>query len=79
MKLTREQVIAYRVAAQGLHRVTDNFLGNPSERVPFVVGIAGGVAVGKSTTARILQALLTRWPDHPRVDRRCLSALYRFH
>jgi type I pantothenate kinase len=37
-------------------------------KVPYVIGIAGSVAVGKSTFARILQALLARWPDHPRVD-----------
>ncbi|MGH8927807.1 MAG: type I pantothenate kinase, partial [Acidimicrobiia bacterium] len=36
--------------------------------VPYVIGVAGSVAVGKSTTARVLQALLSRWPDHPRVD-----------
>jgi type I pantothenate kinase len=36
--------------------------------MPYVIGLAGSVAVGKSTIARILQALLMRWPDHPRVD-----------
>jgi type I pantothenate kinase len=56
------------VATQGLGRVTDTFLGRPPRRAPFVVAVAGSVAVGKSTTARILQALLARWPDHPRVD-----------
>src|ERR671916_661841 len=45
-------------AAQELHRVSDRFLGRPSTSVPFVIGIAGSVAVGKSTTARIMQALL---------------------
>jgi type I pantothenate kinase len=55
-------------AAQGLHRVTDTFLGNPTAKVPYVIGVAGSVAAGKSTTARILEALLSRWPDHPRVD-----------
>ncbi|MDH3499165.1 MAG: type I pantothenate kinase [Acidimicrobiia bacterium] len=58
----------YVRASQQLFSVTDTFLGKPSKRVPYVVGIAGSVAVGKSTIARILQELLARWPDHPRVD-----------
>jgi type I pantothenate kinase len=53
---------------QQLSRATDAFLGAIASKVPYVIGIAGSVAVGKSTTARILKALLARWPDHPRVD-----------
>jgi type I pantothenate kinase len=55
-------------AAQGLHRVTETFLGTLPAKAPYVIGVAGSVAAGKSTTARILQAVLTRWPNHPRVD-----------
>jgi type I pantothenate kinase len=55
-------------AAQRLHRVTETFLGGLPAKTPYVIGIAGSVAAGKSTTARILQAVLTRWPSHPRVD-----------
>jgi type I pantothenate kinase len=54
--------------AQELHTVTSRFLGRRDGRVPYILGIAGSVAVGKSTTARVLKALLARWPDHPRVD-----------
>ena len=56
------------VAAQGLAAATDLFLGRPAARPPFVIGVAGSVAVGKSTTARLLQALLSRWPTTPTVD-----------
>src|SRR5437867_3201559 len=58
----------YVGAAQGLHVVADLFLGKPATPVPYVVGIGGSVAVGKSTFARILRALLARWPNHPKVD-----------
>jgi type I pantothenate kinase len=55
-------------AVQDLHKATATFLGKSSAKVPYVIGIAGSVAVGKSTAARVLQALLARWPNHPKVD-----------
>ena len=55
-------------ATQTLHKATDMFLGRLPRPTPFVIGIGGSVAVGKSTFARILKALLSRWPDHPHVD-----------
>lgn len=57
----------YVAATQNLQRVSATFLGRPAARIPYVIGIAGSVAVGKSTTARILQALLADWPTHPNV------------
>ena len=55
-------------ARQKLTAATEAFLGNPPTHVPFVIGVAGSVAVGKSTTARLLQVLLQRWDSHPKVD-----------
>ncbi len=55
-------------ATQTLHKATDTFLGSLPAPIPYVIGVAGSVAVGKSTFSRILRALLARWPDHPRVD-----------
>jgi type I pantothenate kinase len=58
----------YVKARKSRTEVLDEFLSQPvSNHVPYVIGIAGSVAVGKSTTARLLKALLTRWPDHPKV------------
>ena len=55
-------------AARGLTRVTDDFLGRLPVRRPYIIAVAGSVAVGKSTFARVLRALLAKWPDHPTVE-----------
>ena len=51
-----------------LHRASNDFLGLDVGRTPFIIGVAGSVAVGKSTTSRLLRELLSRWADHPRVE-----------
>lgn len=55
-------------AARNLNGVTDTFLGQPIVGRTYIIAVAGSVAVGKSTFARILQALMARWPEHPAVD-----------
>lgn len=67
--LPLSRLLAYYVEAiQGLNHVSSRFLNKPGSKVPFIIGVAGSVAVGKSTTSRILQALLSRWPSSPKVD-----------
>ncbi|HWM47637.1 MAG TPA: type I pantothenate kinase [Xanthobacteraceae bacterium] len=58
----------YVEAKQRLFRAQQGFLGTEDSKMPYIIGVAGSVAVGKSTTARVLQALLARWPNVPKVD-----------
>jgi type I pantothenate kinase len=58
----------YVAATQNLFRAEQRFLGTEDAKVPYIIGVGGSVAVGKSTAARVLQALLARWPNVPKVD-----------
>jgi type I pantothenate kinase len=58
----------YVEAVQAVHRVSTRFLGADDRKVPYIIGVAGSVASGKSTTSRILRALLQRWRTSPKVD-----------
>ena len=58
----------YVAATQRLFRAQQRFLGSEDAKMPYIIGVAGSVAVGKSTTARVLQALLARWTNVPKVD-----------
>ncbi len=67
--LPLSRLLNLRIAAtHHLLETTSTFLGALKPHVPFIIGVAGSVAVGKSTTSRVLQALLGRWPSHPRVE-----------
>src|ERR1700748_1140448 len=58
----------YVAATQRLFRAQQRFLDTEDAKMPYIIGVGGSVAVGKSTTARVLQALLARWPNVPKVD-----------
>jgi len=58
----------YAESAVGLHQATQDFLGTRDGKTPFIIGVAGSVSVGKSTTSRVLRELLARWPASPKVD-----------
>ncbi|WP_428521557.1 type I pantothenate kinase [Roseibium sp.] len=58
----------YAESTVGLHQATQDFLGTRDGKTPFIIGVAGSVSVGKSTTSRVLRELLARWPASPKVD-----------
>lgn len=58
----------YVAATQGLYKATQRFLGANGGKVPYIIGVAGSVSVGKSTLSRVMRALLSRWPNTPKVD-----------
>ena len=58
----------YATSTQALHRKTEGFYGARAQRTPFIIGIAGSVAVGKSTAARLLRELMARWEGTPKVE-----------
>jgi type I pantothenate kinase len=58
----------YVAGTQNLFRAQQGFLGTEDAKMPYIIGVGGSVAAGKSTTARVLQALLARWPNVPQVD-----------
>jgi type I pantothenate kinase len=58
----------YVAAMQGLYKATQRFLGADGGNVPYIIGVAGSVAAGKSTLSRVMQALLSRWPNTPKVQ-----------
>ncbi|WP_036260882.1 type I pantothenate kinase [Methylocapsa aurea] len=58
----------YVAATQGLYKATQRFLGDEDGKTPYIIGVAGSVSVGKSTLSRVMQALLSRWPNTPKVE-----------
>jgi type I pantothenate kinase len=58
----------YVAATQGLFKATQRFLGAEDGKMPYIIAVAGSVAAGKSTFTRVMQALLSRWPNTPRVE-----------
>ncbi len=67
--LTLSRFLNLRItAARNLGHVKDAFLAYPTQKRPYIIGLTGSVAAGKSAFARLLRTLLARWPDHPRVE-----------
>jgi type I pantothenate kinase len=58
----------YVAATQGLFKATQRFLGAEDGKMPYIIGVAGSVAAGKSTLSRVMRALLSRWPNTPKVE-----------